>query len=228
LDRADLLLLFGLRLRTPRLELRLPTDAELVQLAEVAVEGVHPADEMPFVIAWTDEFGSPSFVSDWVEYHRGLRVAWSQEDWSLDLGVWAGGTLVGSQAVNGKDFLRQRTVTTASWLGQRFQGGGLGTEMRTAVLELAFTGLGAVAAESAAVETNHASARVSEKLGYLHCGESVVEPRGVPTRARHFRLEREQWEITDHPPVEITGFQPCLGVFGLLPESTPSDPGPRS
>jgi hypothetical protein len=46
--------LFGLRLRTPRLELRLPTDDELVELRELAHAGVHPPDEMPFAVAWTD------------------------------------------------------------------------------------------------------------------------------------------------------------------------------
>src|SRR5205823_7610891 len=51
----DLVPLFDLRLRTPRLELRLPTRPELEELRELARDGVHPADEMPFAVAWTDE-----------------------------------------------------------------------------------------------------------------------------------------------------------------------------
>ena len=40
--------LHALRVRTPRLELRLPTEAELVELYEVAAAGIHPPEEMPF------------------------------------------------------------------------------------------------------------------------------------------------------------------------------------
>jgi hypothetical protein len=40
--------LYGLRLRTPRVELRLPTHDEMVELRDVAHAGIHPPDEMPF------------------------------------------------------------------------------------------------------------------------------------------------------------------------------------
>jgi hypothetical protein len=40
--------LFALRIRTPRLELRFPTEAELVELYGVAAAGIHPPEEMPF------------------------------------------------------------------------------------------------------------------------------------------------------------------------------------
>ncbi|MEV4813273.1 hypothetical protein [Micromonospora avicenniae] len=46
--------LLGLRVRTDRLELRLPTDEELADLAELAVRGVHRPDERPFLTPWTD------------------------------------------------------------------------------------------------------------------------------------------------------------------------------
>jgi RimJ/RimL family protein N-acetyltransferase len=52
-----------------------------------------------------------------------------------------------------------------SWPGRRYQRQGAGTEMRAAVLFLAFDGLGALAAESGALEGNDASSRVSGKLG---------------------------------------------------------------
>jgi RimJ/RimL family protein N-acetyltransferase len=44
--------------------------------------------------------------------------------------------------VSGRDFAVLREVHTGSWLGQRYQGQGLGTEMRSAVLHLGFAGLG--------------------------------------------------------------------------------------
>lgn len=97
-----------------------------------------------------------------------------------------------SQDVSATDFARERMVLTGSWLGQQFQGRGYGTEMRAAVPELAFTGLGAELAVSGALTGNAASARVSEKLGYVAEGERFVEPRGVAVRAQEYRLDRKR------------------------------------
>jgi hypothetical protein len=66
MDDRDLAPLFALRLRTPRVELRLPTEDELAQLARVAEQGIHPPEEMPFLVPWTDAIGSPSFTADFV------------------------------------------------------------------------------------------------------------------------------------------------------------------
>ena len=41
-------------LRTPRLELRPDDDDGLLELIEVAYRGVHPPEQMPFSIPWTD------------------------------------------------------------------------------------------------------------------------------------------------------------------------------
>jgi RimJ/RimL family protein N-acetyltransferase len=114
------------------------------------------------------------------------------------------------------DFAQTRTVGTGSWLGQRFQRQGVGTEMRAAVLELAFRGLGAENARSGAIDGNAASLRVSEKLGYRVIGRGTVEPRGVPAGHTDVELRREDWQ----PPVavEIEGLGPCLPLFGLPSE----------
>ena len=45
--------LFALRLRTPLLELRLPTDEELGWLAEAAYDNVLNAEEKEFLAPWT-------------------------------------------------------------------------------------------------------------------------------------------------------------------------------
>ena len=47
--------LFDLRIRTPRVEIRLPTDEDLVALAHVAKRGVHDANSMPFLKAWEQD-----------------------------------------------------------------------------------------------------------------------------------------------------------------------------
>ena len=170
---------------------------------------------MPFLVPWTDGIGSPGFVEDFVDYHRGVRASWTPADWHLELGVWAGGSPIGIQVIQAKEFERERTTSSASWIASEFQGIGYGTEMRSAVLELAFSGLGAVAAESGALDGNVASARVSAKLGYADAGEHWPLLRGAPVRERLFRIERERWMQGEHAAVEIDGLEPCLPLFGV-------------
>lgn len=207
----DLALLYELRLRTPRLELRLGSRDELVALAHVAEDGIHPREEMPFGAAWSDSIGEPGFVDGFVAFHVGQLAAWAPVDWHLNLLVWANGRLVGTQSVGAERFAETKTVVTGSWLGTRFQRRGYGTEMRAAVLELAFRGLGAVAAESGWLEGNSASRRVSEKLRYREVRVGEVAPRGVPVRHHDVRLERDAWVCP--VPVEITALGPCLTLF---------------
>jgi RimJ/RimL family protein N-acetyltransferase len=213
---SDLSPVLQLRLATPRLELRLPGHEELIQLGRVAAQGVHPPEQMPFLVPWTDAIGSPSFIDEFVRYHRELRARWRPDDWCLELGVWADGSLVGVQAIHAKHFPRERTVYTGSWLGRSSQGNGYGTEMRAAVLELAFSGLGAVAAGSGALEGNAPSARVSAKLGYTTAGERWPLLRGEPVRERRYVLRRERWNVVTRPPIEIDGLEPCLPLFGVV------------
>jgi RimJ/RimL family protein N-acetyltransferase len=170
---------------------------------------------MPFRLPWTDRIGTPEYLPSFLEFHRGLRRDWQPESWTLELGVWADGELIGTQALRGERFALLRTVDTGSWLAQRFQGRGYGTEMRVAVLTLAFVRLGACAATSGAFEDNPASKRVSEKLGYQAVGEQFFTPRGERVRELVFRLERDEWERRGHLPVEIVGLEPCLPLFGL-------------
>jgi RimJ/RimL family protein N-acetyltransferase len=168
---------------------------------------------MPFAIPWTDAIGTPGFLDQFLAYHHGSRESWRPEEWRLNFGTWVEGEVVGTQGIEGKDFATTREVRTGSWLGQRFQGHGYGTEQRAAVLALAFDSLGAHAANSGAVEGNVASARVSQKLGYVKAGEVRRQVRGAPVREDKFRLEREHWHVPF--PVEIEGLEPCLPLFGL-------------
>jgi RimJ/RimL family protein N-acetyltransferase len=205
----DLSPLFRLRLRTERLELRLPTSEELEELRRVALAGVHPPDFMPFIVPWTDD---PE-LSEFIDYHAMRRREWSPAAWHLELGVWREGELAGVQAVESTDFAETRTVGTGSWLGLRFQGQGVGAEMRAAALEFAFRGLGANLALSGAVDGNAASLRVSEKLGYRVVGHSETLRRGIPVGHTNVELRREDWRPP--LPVELAGVAPCLPLFGL-------------
>lgn len=207
--------LHGLRLRTPRLELRLGSREELRELAGLAERGIHPPAEMPFGIAWTDAVGEPGFLDDFVAYHETALASWAPGSWTLNLLAWAEGTLAGTQGVVGERYAETRHVHTGSWLGRAFQRRGLGTEMRAAVLELAFRGLGAEVAESSWLEGNDASRRVSEKLGYRVTGTTTRSPRGEPVPTTVVELRRGEWRSP--VPVEIVGLEPCLPLFDAAP-----------
>jgi RimJ/RimL family protein N-acetyltransferase len=215
---TDIAPLYGLRLRTSRLELRLGSAGEIRELGQLAELGIHPPDEMPFSVAWTDEIGRASFVDGFTTYHRDQLAAWRPDDWHLNLLVWVNGELAGTQELYAGGFAEQREVGTGSWLGATFQGRGIGTEMRAAVLDLGFTGLGAATAVSSWLDGNETSRRVSEKLGYVPAGEHTESPRGVPVTAHVARLARTDWS----PPeaVEIVGLAPTLALFGA---DQPSD-----
>jgi RimJ/RimL family protein N-acetyltransferase len=206
--------LFGLRITTPRLELRLPTEDELADLATLAMAGVHDPAVMPFHVAWTD-LPPEERARSVIQHSWRVRAEWQPEAWALDLGVFYDGRVVGYQSAKAKHLATLREVDTASWLGLAYQGNGIGTEMRAAVLDLAFTGLGAECAVSGAFTDNPASYRVSEKLGYQDSGVERMLVRGEAVSCRQLRLTRERWAANRSVPVTVTGLEPCLPLFGI-------------
>jgi RimJ/RimL family protein N-acetyltransferase len=210
---SDVTPLFGLRVTTPRLALRLGTTGEVRALGEIAQRGIHPPEEMPFGVAWSDRTALPGFLEEFSTFHRDGLTRWSLDAWRLELLVWESGILVGTQGIGAQRFAEERVVSTGSWLGSDAQGRGIGTEMRAAVLELAFRYLGAEAATSGWLEGNAASGRVSEKLGYQETGVSEISPRGTPVPHHDVRIERADWRSPVE--VEITGLDGCLGLFGV-------------
>jgi RimJ/RimL family protein N-acetyltransferase len=138
-----------LRLQTPELELRWPSLDDLYGLADLAAAGVHGPEVQPFMVAWTD--ASPEERARSVlQYHWFRWGSWKPSDWTLELAVLRDGVVVGTQGVGGHDFAVLREVHTGSWLGRAYQGQRIGTQMRAAVLALAFGGLGARWAVSSA------------------------------------------------------------------------------
>jgi RimJ/RimL family protein N-acetyltransferase len=199
-----------IRLRTPRLELRLATVAELRELARVAAAGIHDPDFMPFQLAWTDGLTEQSFL----EWHLAALHDWRPYDWRLELIAFHEGRPIGSQALAGKQFGSTGRASTGSWLGRAWQGRGLGTEMRGALLALLFDGLGGREAASGAIVGNDASLGVSRKLGYVETGMSTVSPRGVVTPHHELVLTREQFRRQGHE-VEIGGLDGLDSYFGV-------------
>ncbi|MER6360296.1 GNAT family N-acetyltransferase [Kitasatospora sp. NPDC001527] len=206
--------LTGLRLTTPRLELRLPGPEELAALASLAAEGVHDPAVQPFTVAWTDVAPEPRARSV-LQYHWRCWGEWQPENWELNLVVLQDGVVVGTQGIGARDFAVRREVHTGSWLGRTHHGRGLGTEMRAAVLDLAFAGLDARHATSGAYADNTASLGVSGKLGYREDGVEHHVVRGRAAVLRRLRLTSDQWREHRRVPVTIEGLRECLPWFGL-------------
>ena len=198
-------------LRTPRLELRPDDDEGLFELVRVAQAGVHDPDEMPFSFAWTDLLAKDGGFG-MVQRFWGERARFAAGDWAICFLARHEGRVIGVQEVNAQNFGALREVNTGSWIGKEFQGNGFGTEMRVAVLQFAFDHLGADIARSAAWLGNHASNRVSAKLGYVQDGTLRIAPRGE--RLEHVRLRldaadfvRPEWSVT------VEGLAECVQLI---------------
>jgi RimJ/RimL family protein N-acetyltransferase len=212
----DVFPLYGLVLRTPRLELRLPSPEQLAALGELADSGVHDPAVMPFAVPWTDR--PPGVRARSVlQHHWGRMSELTPARWTLGLVVLAGGEPVGMQDVGAVDFAVTREVHTGSWLGRRHHGRGIGTEMRAAVLHLGFAGLGADTAASGAHTDNAASLAVSRKLGYVPDGLARRSVRDRLVVEQRLRLDRAGWEQRRTVPVEIEGLEACRSLLSASP-----------
>jgi len=220
----DLWPLYDLRVTTGDLVLRYPTEAELPAFADVIEAGIHPPDEMPFGLAWTDVPATRRNVDSY-QWWTGSRARWSPQAWVLTMGVWERGRAVGFQDLRADDFLVMRTVNTGSWLGRAFQGRGIGRLMRQAILALAFDHLAAEVAETEAFLDNPASNRVSLAVGYEPNGFGRLAPRGVARETQKFRLTVDGWRARPRPEVRVEGLEATLPLFGLGPDQEPLRPG---
>jgi len=148
-------------------------------------------------------------------YWRALG-SWRVESWDLLFAVLYDGEVIGVQSLEGSDFPRRRTVETWSFLLPAARGCGYGKSMRRAVLALAFDHLGALAAETDALQGNAASLGVSRAVGYLPNGETLhPHGDGVELMLR-LRLTWERWLAAGGAAaVEVTGFDACRPLFGI-------------
>lgn len=217
----------GLVVRTPRLELRWPGDDDLVALAETALGGIHDPDEMPFGLPWT-RAPEDELARRVLQWHWRTRGDWTSDRWSWNPVAVVDGEVVGTQGMGAEDFAVRRTVVTGSWLGRHHQGRGIGTEMRAAILHLAFAGLEAMRAETGAWEDNRASLGVTRKLGYRPNGDRLMVSDDRSRRELEFVLERSRWEESARDDVEIVGLAPCLELFGAVETAPETAPGTES
>ncbi len=216
--------LSGLVVRTPTLELRAAREADLVALAELAADGIHEPEFMPFSTPWTDTTPVERARSV-LRWHWGRWSRWQPDDWALDLVVIQDGVVVGTQGLESKQFAVRREVDTGSWLGLKYQGAGIGTRMRWAALHLIFAGLGAEYATSGAFVDNPASLAVSRRLGYLDDGIERWARRGRAAEVHRVRLSRAAFAGSraggSREAVTIHGLPATLPWFGLADVADP-------
>ncbi|KXO98673.1 GNAT family N-acetyltransferase [Tsukamurella pseudospumae] len=223
MDLADVWPPFGLRLRTPRLTLRVVRDEDLPHLAAAVADGIHDPTVMPFRTPWTDRAPdvAPTLLA---QYHWSLRARFAPEDWEFAFAVLHDGVPIGTQHVAAQRFAELRSVETGSWLSRRFHGRGIGTEMRSAVLTFAFDQLGAEWATSAAAEWNASSNGVSRALGYRENGvERIVTRPGVVENMVRLRMPAQDF-VRSPWRLETSGVEAVRDYLGLSESPT----APRS
>lgn len=206
--------LFDLGLSTPDLRLRPMTEADLGPIADLLPDDVEQ-DPGPGQY----DLGDPRIGRGIVSHQAYWRAygTWRPRAWRLPFVVRTpAGEILGVQELEGDDFPTLRTVDSSSFLVTAARGRGLGKQMRTAVLALAFGPLAAEAAITSAWHDNHASLGVSRALGYRPNGESLHAHPGRVDVLKHLRLLRADWLASGAGDrVQITGFGPCRPLFGL-------------
>ncbi len=206
--------IFGLRLATPRLVLTPLQDADLPEIMELILAGIHEPDRMPFALPWTDA-PRDEMVANALRHYWSTRASSTPDDWAVPFMIRRKGELVGMQDLTGRNFAVTRTVSTGSWLGSAFQGQGIGTEMRSAVVQFAFDHLTADRADSGAFTDNAQSLAVSRKLGYRPDGTAVLQRRpGERAVEQRLTVDRTTFVRPDWM-VQVRGLPACRSFFGI-------------
>ena len=118
----------------------------------------------------------------------------------------------------------RRSVGTGSWITRARQGAG--TAPRPA--PRSWTWPSATSARLEALteytEGNHASERVSRKLGYVPNGQRTAHRDDTgPVTEYQLRLDRPAWERhARRDRIAVTGLGPCLPMLGLPGSGDPA------
>jgi len=205
----------NVEVRTPRITLAGATDDLLERLVPVIRDGVVGPDQSPFDDPMSLYEDSPEREWRWLRGIWAGRAQVGPQFWRLYFVVMADGSPAGMQDLIGSDFAAFGTVDTFSWLRPSLRGRGLGTEMRAAILHLAFAGLGAREAASEAFADNAASNGVSRALGYEPNGTGWATRRGQPAQLMRWKLSSERWARIRRDDIELAGVPACRLVLGL-------------
>jgi RimJ/RimL family protein N-acetyltransferase len=222
---ADLLPALGLRVVAGPVELRGLGDDDLGPLADLAAEGIHPADRMPFYHPWTDT-DPETLRRRMAQFQWRCRADFSPESWELNLGVWHEGTLVGTQGISTRDYLVTHTGETGSWLGLAHQGKGIGTMMRRAICAFAFDHLDAEEITSGAFTDNAASLAVSRKVGYRLGGQKRLRRREGELAVNQQLVLRPRDLVRGEHAVTVDGVAAFRRSIGLDSADTDHEENP--
>jgi RimJ/RimL family protein N-acetyltransferase len=215
---------FGLRVRSPRMEVRPPDDALGLAAAELALEGIHDPATMPFGFPWTDAPADEQ-ARNTLQHYWLNRAQLHPEAWHLSLVAIVDGEVVGAGGLAAEHFGRRRTFETGSWIGLAHQGEGLGFELRQLCLHLGFAGLGAEVATTCAWHDNARSLGVTGKLPYEPNGEDVLLRREAADRMLRFRMPRAAWEPIRRDDITVEGLGPCVPLLGAGPPPPSGEDG---
>ncbi|WP_152346220.1 GNAT family N-acetyltransferase [Brevibacterium sp. CFH 10365] len=203
-----------IRVKTPRLELVGADDEKLAALAPLVREGKVFAEPAPYDDPMSFYESDPDVrVSKWLQSVWRGRGRFGPAEFRLGFAVLVDGQAVGMQDLIAEKFDTCGTVLSFSWLSTDVRGRGLGTEMRSAMLHLAFAGLDAREAGSDAFIDNIGSNRVSEALGYARNGVEWDIRRGEPGLLQRWRLTREAWEAGRRDDIELTGVEDFVALL---------------
>jgi RimJ/RimL family protein N-acetyltransferase len=205
---------------TPLLTLRGASDAWLAELAPAVRAGEAFAEPAPYDDPMSLYEDDPDVrVQKWLQAVWRGRGSVSPESWRLHFVVVEQGRAVGMQDLIGQQFNLFRSVSSFSWLARSARGRGLGREMRTAILHLAFQGFEAAQAESDAFVDNVGSNRISESLGYRPNGSDWASRQGSAAVLQRWLITREAWSAGRRDDIELRGVSECRTALGV---TTPS------
>ena len=204
------------RIVTPRLELHGATDDLLGRLAPLVRAGKANDDPPPYDDPfWAYEPDPDIRVNKWLQGIWRGRGTVNPDRWRLHFVVMVDGEPVGMQDLIGDGFDTFGTVESFSWLSSDVRLRGIGTEMRSAILHLAFEGLGAAEAGSEAGMDNVGSNGVSERLGYERNGTAWATCDGKPDLGQRWRLLRPTWEANRRDDISMHGIEECRFALGI-------------
>ncbi|MCG5465594.1 GNAT family N-acetyltransferase [Micromonospora sp. MED01] len=210
---VDIWPVLGIGVRTPTVELFVPDQEALERLARLAAEGIYDPQNQYLprtpVGGWED-VASPEAERRFLRYYWAAFADWRPEKWNLMLAARVGRDIIGVQEIGAQHFAVTKTASTGSWVGRQFQGAGYGKAMREAVLHLAFDGLRAERADTAAWITNHASLGASRAMGYQDNGTTTRAAEGKRVDQVNLTLRCSDWR---RPP------EACI-ITGLSPGAT--------
>jgi RimJ/RimL family protein N-acetyltransferase len=208
--------LFDLRVTTPRLTLRVPTDPELMRLADRAAGRVLPSEQAAFMTDWT-QLPSPRFERNVMQFHWRLRGEWTPARWSLAFGIYPAGEddPVGGIDATTEEFARTRAATSGWWLLRERRGQGLGREALAALAQLLFDGLGAREVRAIIHPDNAASLGAARAAGFTTDGtEPSIGGDGEAYDAVRVLLRRDAWTERRRADIAIAGLEACRDLFG--------------